>query len=371
MVLAGAAATSLRLLAILAIVGSLGPAPAASVFPATDLAAFQRLPDGPRIAVPSSIDATGKTDASTRLRSFLARVPDRSTIVFKAGGTYRLDQSIRMENRHRLTFDGRGAILRVAGCEIDDSAFVVDRLSSYITVRNFIIVGDNANGGTTAAYTPNCESQAGVAVYSGRNVEIANVTITRTWGDCVYIDAGGPEYAWSSNVWFHDSVCKLNGRMGVAIAAATKIIVERVHFNKIAMFVLDIEPYTTQGGGTYVTFRNNTVATYGLTPLYTNWFVAAEGEAGSAVHDLTVTGNRVMAGAPLSPNTVTDAGLATTIRVPRRQRIIFSNNSTTVPGNGPALYFSHVDGLTVTDNIQPLTQESLARFVDISAVKYN
>jgi hypothetical protein len=157
--------------------------------------------------------------------------------------------------------------------------------------------------------------------------------------------------------------------MGVAITAGSNVMVERVHFNKIGMFVLDIEPYTTRGGGTYVTFRNNTVATYGLTPLYTNWFVAAEGEAGSTVHDLTVTGNRVLAGAPQSPNTITDAGLATTIRVPRRERIVFSNNSTTIRGKGPALYFSHVDGLTVTGNIQPLTSGSIAKFVDVTAVR--
>lgn len=368
MLLKGAAVTGLRMIAILAIAGSLAPNQATAPLPTTGQNAFTPLADGPRFRVPTSIDATGRTDASARLRAFLARVPDGSTIVFKAGGTYRLDQSIRVENRHRLVFDGEDAILRIAGCEIDDSAFVVDRLASNITIREFIIVGDNANGGTIDAYKPGCESQAGVAVYSGRNVQISDVVIARTWGECVYIDAGGPAYSWSDNVWFHHSTCKLNGRMGVAIAAASRVVVERVHFNKIGMFVLDIEPYTDKGGGTYVTFRNNTVATYGLTPLYTNWFVAAEGTAGSTVHDLTVTGNRVFAGAPRSPNTITDAGLATTITVPRRQRIVFHNNSTAVAGSGPALYFSHVDGITVTDNVQPLTKGSLARFVDSYAV---
>jgi len=364
------ASTVLKVLALLAIAGSVAPMPVAPPLPAQPPEAFQRQPDGPRIAVPLTIDTTGAVDASTRLRAFLARIPDGSTIVFKAGGTYRLDESIRIDGRHHLVFDGEGATLRIAGCEIDDSGFVVDHLASDITVREFSIVGDNIAGGTTDAFQPGCESQSGVAVYSGRNVEIANVTITGTQGDCVYLDAGGAAYAWSDNIWFHDATCGLIGRMGVAIAAASHVMVERIRFNKIGMFVLDIEPYMSQGGGTQVTFRNNTVSTYGLTPLYTNWFVAAQGEPGSTVSDLTVTGNTVLSGAPRGPNTITEAGLATTIRLERRQRIVFTDNSTTVAGRGPALYFSHIDGLTVTGNTQPLTSGSMARFYDCSAVTY-
>lgn len=370
MLLKGAAATGIRTAALLAILTSLAPASVTPPLPPSESPAFPRLADGPRVAVPSTIDATGRTDASAKLRAFIARVPDRSTIVFKKGGTYKLDQAIRIEGRRRLTFDGEGAILRMAGCEINDSAFVVDRQSVYITIREFLMVGDNADGGTVDAFHAGCESQSGVAVYSGRFVEIADVSVIRTNGECVYVDAGGSDYTWSEHVWFHDSVCKLNGRMGVAIAAASNVVVERVHFYRVGLFVLDIEPYTVDGGATYTTFRNNTVMEYGMSPEFTPWFVAAEGTPGSTVHDLVVTGNRVMAGAPRSANTITDAGLATTIRVERRQRVVFTNNSTSVQGSGPALFFSHVDGLTVTNNDQPLTKGSIARFVDCSGVRF-
>jgi hypothetical protein len=257
----------------------------------------------------------------------------------------------------------------MAGCSTDDSAFVIDRLSTDITIRKFLIVGDNAGGGTSNAFQSECEYQTGVAVYSGKNIEIANVSIIRTRGDCLYLDgASGSGYAWTDNVWFHDSVCKLNGRMGVAIVAASRVVVERVHYYKVGMFVLDIEPDDDRGGAAYVSFRKNTVDGYGMTPQYTNWFVAAEGAHGSVVHDLSITGNRVFTGAPRSANTITEAGLATTVRLPRRQRITFANNWTRVAGAGPVLYFSHVDGLTVTGNIQPLTRGSIAKFVDSSAV---
>ena len=372
MLLKGAAATSLRTIALLAIAASLAPAPVTPPPPATEPSAFVRLPDGPRVNVPSSIDATGRTDASGKLQAFLARVPDRSTIVFKAGGTYRLDKAIRIETRNRLTFDGQGAILRMAGCDVGDSAFVIDRLATNITIRRFLMVGDNAGGGTTDAYVEGCEYQTGVAVYSGKNVEIANVSIIRTHGDCVYLDgASGSGYAWTNNVWFHDSVCKLNGRSGVAIVAGTNVAVERVHFYKVGISVLNIEPDNDRGGGSYVSFRKNTVDGYGMTSRFTSWFVAAEGADGSKVHDLTITGNTVTAGAPSSDNRITAAGLATTIAVPRRQRIVFRDNSTSVAGGGPALYFHHIDGLTVTGNIQPLTDGSIAKFVDCSAVTFN
>ena len=99
--------------------------------------------------------------------------------------------------------------------------------------------------------------------------------------------------------------------------------------------------------------------------------MAAEGEPGSLVQDLTVTDNVVTAGAPHSSNTITDAGLATSIRVERRQRVIFSNNSTTVPGRGPALFFAHIDGLTVSGNTQPLLGGSIAWFRDCSSVSFD
>ena len=197
------------------------------------------------------------------------------------------------------------------------------------------------------------------------------MTIEQVRSECLYVDAGGPDYTWADGVWFHDSTCGRNGRMGVAIAAANDVMVERIRFSDIGMFVLDIEPYDVRGGATRVTFRANTVERYGLSPLQTQWFVAAEGVPGSLVEGLTVTGNRVLAGAPRSPNTATEAGLATTIRVARRRQIVFTDNTTTVEGRGPALFFAHIDGLTVSGNVQPLTHGSIASFVDCEAVNLN
>ncbi|HEY5433956.1 MAG TPA: hypothetical protein VIK13_01870, partial [Candidatus Limnocylindrales bacterium] len=70
------------------------PAPVATPTPAPVVAG---------IAVPATIDATGSTDASAALISFVGTVPDGSTIVFKAGGVYRMDSALKFAHRHNLT----------------------------------------------------------------------------------------------------------------------------------------------------------------------------------------------------------------------------------------------------------------------------
>ena len=365
-------ATRTLKVAILGVVAvSIAPLGAAPQPIAKELPPFQAwaADDSPVVTIPATIDPTGASDVSDALDTFLGQVPDGARIAFQPGGRYRLGHAIRLEGRHRLTFDGQGARLDIAGCEIDDSGFVLGRGTSDVVIRDLTIVGDNAAGGTADAFTPGCESAAGVAVYAARNIEVAAITIERVRSECLYVDAAGPDYTWADGVWFHDSTCTRNGRMGVAIAAAHRVMVERIRFGELAMFVLDIEPYDVKGGATDVTFRDNMVEGYGLSPLQTQWFVAAEGVAGSLVDGLTVTGNSVLTGAPHSANTTTDAGLATTIRVPRRQRIIFTDNRTTVPGAGPALLFAHVDGVTVSGNVQPLTTGTIAWFRDCSAVE--
>lgn len=138
-------------------------------------------------------------------------------------------------------------------------------------------------------------------------------------GDCVYIDAGGPDYVWSEHVRFHDSACEANGRMGVAILAARDVTIERVAFDRLALFVLDIEPYLPTGGGIDIMFRDNTVGTYGLSPRLTPYFFAADGQVGSTVSDITVTQNVLMGG-----------DLATDVTVARRQTITVTNNISAV-----------------------------------------
>ena len=301
------------------------------------------------IAVPSTIDATGATDVSAALISLVGSVPDGSTIVFKAGGVYRLNAALKFAHRHNLTFEGNGATLKAGGGTTEASSLFW--LGSYlggntgIVIRNFTLVG---NSTTPGVYQGGREGAHGVLVDDGSTIDVSNVTVRGVWGDCLYV--GG----WADTVSFHDSTCESNGRNGVTITSGSNVTVQRVAFNKSGYTTLDIEPNVSSEGARNIRFLDNTAGTW------TNSFVSAEGAAGSVVDGVTI-----------SRNTVTGASLVTAIKLSTgRQNIVFTGNTGRVAAWGPVLRFAYIDGLTVTGNVQPLTSGSLASITNSTNVTY-
>ena len=140
--------------------------------------------------MPISFDSSGATDASAALNAWIATVPDGSTIVFRAGTTYRLDDGIKLVNRHHLTFIGNGATLKANGTAgtHTDTPFALWGLDTYITIKGFTIVGNNPTGlYSSGGGTGNSENLMGVTIFGAKHVEIANNTIRNTWGDWVYV----------------------------------------------------------------------------------------------------------------------------------------------------------------------------------------
>jgi hypothetical protein len=86
-------------------------------------------------------------------------------------------------------------------------------------------------------------------VVKSANVEIKNVVIDNAGytgdplqrgGDCLYVVTGG-------SVRFHDSVCRNAHRQGVAVISTrlnATVQVERVKFENVSRFVVDLEPNT-------------------------------------------------------------------------------------------------------------------------------
>lgn len=308
-------------------------------------------------ASPESLDASGAMDVSDAMQAFVDGVPDNSRITFPTGSVFRLDRGISLDDRHDLYFEGSGSTLLLNGCEVTDSAFLIgaSEASSGIVIRDFTFVGANADSGTTAAYHLNCEFQMGVAIYQSSNIEITDVIIQRAYGDCVYVGGKGDPVRWSDNIWFHDSRCGPNGRMGVAVTAGSKVDVERVAFDAIAMFPFDIEPNDAGEGATNILFADNTIGTYTLTSLFSPYFFIANGAGaeGAPVENVTVSGNLVTGGT-----------LRANSQEPNRKNIAFVNNRSMVPARGPVLTFRYVDGLTVSGNVQPLVSGSLVAVSD-------
>ena len=291
-------------------------------------------------------------------------MPDGSTIVFPAGATYRLGSwGLGINGRHDLVFEGNGATIKIeGGCTQWHSGFGVglDKPSSDITIRGFTLVGNHPNPGQ---FGGSCEHQHGVTVHGSTNVEISDMTIRQVRGDCLYVG----EYTWSDGVYFHDSTCRSNGRMGVAIVKGQNVRIERVAFDKIAIHALDIEPNFADGGAINVDFVNNTVGTYNSCNCYGGSFFAANGDLDAPVRNVTISGNVVTGGSLWT--LVGDE--ATGWSGGRQHRnIVFTNNRSSVTAAGPVLHFKHVDGLTITGNTQPLSSGSLVRLVDSVNVTY-
>lgn len=301
------------------------------------------------IALPASIDATGSSDVSGALNSFIAGVPDGSTIAFRAGGTYRLGSALKFAHRHGLTLLGNGATLLGAGGTTEASSLIwlgnYGGADSGIAIRDLTLVGNSPSPGE---YQPGREGAHGILVDGGSGIEIRNVTVRGVWGDAFYV--GG----WADGVSIHDSEVVSAGRNGVTITSGRNVTVERVAFDRTGYVTFDIEPNRSSEGASDIRFAHNTVGSWGT------WeFFAADGAPGSVVQRVTVTGN-----------TLTGATLRSVVDLPRRADIVFTDNTSLVTASGPVLTFAHVDGLTVTGNVQPLVSGGLAAISDSTAVTY-
>jgi len=294
------------------------------------------------IAVPSSIDSTGTRDAGSALNSWLGTVASGSTIVFKAGGTYRMDRGLKVSKS--LTIEGNGATLRSNGDYLDMSSLLIVS-GTNVKIRNFNLVG---NSPTPGVYRGGQEWAHGILTIGGGQIDISNVTIRGVYGDCMKVAKG------SNTVTFHDSTCSSAGRNGVSVISASNVTVQRVAFPKSGYCTFDIEPNSSTESARNIKFLNNTAGTW------TNSFLSAEGATGSVVNGVTVNGNKV-----------TGKSLKTYIELARRQNIVFTNNTSLVTASGPVLEFAYIDGLTVTGNVQPLSSGSLARISNSTNVVYH
>ncbi len=333
------------------IIGSLGTTTSAvrqAASPAVTVPTPTPTPPVSGIPVPASVDATGGSDASAALIAFIGSVPDGSTIVFRAGATYRLDAAIKFAHRRNLTLAGNGATLRGHGGTTEASSLFwlgsYGGVNSGIVIRDFSLVG---NSTTPGVYQGGKEGAHAILVDGGSGIDLSRVTVSGVWGDCLYV--GGS----ADGVTFHDATCRSNGRNGVTITSGSNVTVQRVAFDAAGYCTFDIEPNQASEAARSIRFLDNTAGTW------SNSFLSAEGAAGSVVSGVTVSGN-----------TVTGRSLLTAFPIARRQNVVFTNNRSSVAAAGPVLRFAHVDGLTISGNVQPLSSGSLASISDSTGVTY-
>jgi len=157
------------------------------------------------------------------------------------------------------------------------------------------------------------------------------------------------------------------GRQGVSIISGSQIMIENNHFEDMGYYIFDVEPNNDTESATNITFRNNTMGSWGLDVGVGGGFVAVGSDtAYLQINNITVTGNSFTKGA-----IVKDGQLVSTLKSyynqiqhRRLNNIIFTNNKSSQTSPEPIIELKSIDGLTVTGNIQPLSSGSLGSYIN-------
>jgi hypothetical protein len=336
------------------------------------------LPPDPRVVhVPASIDSRGGREVTNELNGFLRSVPDHRTIVFPAGGRYRVDGTLVLQNRNDLIIEGRGAVVfsdntganaPIVGTGPDDglagfrnhwprhrSHWVVVG-SNAIILRNIVVRGAHPNAGAhDYSYKPELEAQHGVDFARGtRNSVLENCRITDVYGDFVY-NGSGVENIVVRNCHFERS-----GRQGLTVTDGNNITFQNNFVTQVGRTAFDLEPNTASDRVTNVRILDNRVGpANGL-------FVGSKG-AGDVSH-ISIVGNSLLDGEPMGVVAQTANGI-------RRHDWYVGNNVAVDSVGSPhgAIRFAGMDRITVTGNTVPLNDkrnppQQATQYVDCTGI---
>jgi hypothetical protein len=289
--------------------------------------------------VPSSIPGDCSVDVTQDLLSWIASVPNTSTLVFPAGACYRVDGTLLVRNRTGLTFEGNGATFKAFTTGGSNRAHwqIVD--GGEITFRDVTVHGPRSDSG----FVYDLQWQHAFDVRGTATVGLERVTASWLYGDCFYLGQGwDSRKAWATGVRIVDSSCSRNGRMGVAVTAAQDVVVQSSAFDRVGLSVFDVEPNGSGWGARNVTFAGNRV---GVVRDYVFVVTGAGPVDGVSFNGNTVVGNRMRVG-------------AFAWNGERRSNIsVIENTSDTgyYEKNGAAMRFIAIDGVVVTGNHVPLS----------------
>ena len=289
------------------------------------------------VSVPSYIDATGKTDDTKALQQFIDKLKNGRTVKFHRNGRYRVEGTLKVGNRRNLTFDGQNATVFATKRGARDRVQWWIKRGSDIVFRNMNVRGAHPNGGTAkGAYVRKLETQHGFKLEGVHNVELDHIQVTDVYGDFVYITRDLARRNPSTNVWIHDSTFRRNGRQGIAIVAATNVIIEHNRIDHTRRSTVDLEPNARDWRVSNVFILDNSVGKGRLL------FVASHGQG--PVDNVVIEGNQLQ-----GHDLTIDAMPPGTDR--RSNWVIKDNVSDTTTHHRPMRFFG-IDGLVVSGNTQ-------------------
>lgn len=285
------------------------------------------------VAVPLTIDATGRRDVTGALNAFLASVPNDSTVLFPANARYRIDGSLLLENRRNLVIDGRGSTFFAVTEGVRNRSQWKVQLSSGITLRSMTVIGAHENAGVDGVFDVEREAQHAYSLQGSDHITLDNVEGRNTYGDFVYIDkhAGVP----ATFITVKNSRFSGAGRQGIAVSSGEDVLITGNTIGDVRRSMFDFEPYSDR-----ISIRRIRIVGNNIGPA--RFYFVASGGHPAPVEDIEIRGNRLTG---MLPSVVIEGHP----EMPRR-RITVADNTTDMGTNRPVFSFTWVDEATVTGN---------------------
>jgi hypothetical protein len=273
------------------------------------------------------------------MQQFLASVPSGRLIRFGKGARYRVEGTLFLRGRQRITIEGNGAtVFATTRGNLDRAQWWI-KDGKHIVIRNLLVRGANANAGTgEGAYVAKLESQHGFRFDGVDGAELDHVQVHDVYGDFVYIGRDKNHHP-SRNIWIHDSVFSRNGRVGIGLTDARNVIIERNRIDHTRRSTFDFEPNSRAWHVSNVFVLNNTIGEGRLL------FVASHGQG--PVDDIVISGNRLF-GHSLTIDAIPPEST-------RRSNWVVVDNVSDASVHSRPMRFFGIDGLLVRGNRQVVT----------------
>lgn len=312
---------------------------------------------------PASIASDCSADVTSALNTWIASVPNNTTIMLKANGCYRTDQTVTIDSKAGLTFEGNNATFqRVTPTPANllypnaNPHMMVTNCTN-ITLKDFHILGLNTvsdikpDDARTKLYVFESSKfgsgygdkafESGIHLITDTNIAMDNVSTDGTYGDGLTVGSQSSA-GLVKNLTVTNLTIDRNGRQGVAFSALNNAVLNNIKILHSHAVGFDAEP----DGAT------NTVNGLEIENSYINSYTVALSWAGTAdISNLNIHNNEIKAEDPVYPWFYGIGGSAST---PKRQNWQVNNNTVDIPTK--SLSFYNLNGITVKNNISPAYQ---------------
>lgn len=199
-----------------------------------------------RYTVPSSIPADCSRPVEAEIMSWIASVPNNSTLEFAPNGCYAQDNTITVTDRLGLVIDGRGSTFRAVTAGHSHRANWRMLAGSNLTLKNMIVRGSNPAAGITGtAYVPALEWQHGYSIDAVQGMTADNVAAFDTYGDLFGVQYDERVGVYNSppvrNLTLVNSRFERSGRQGIALSHVEGALIQRNYVGDSNMNGVDVE----------------------------------------------------------------------------------------------------------------------------------